>query len=100
MTDQIRNLLIPIQRYFEREFGDTLGFNWKDLHHVHLAYAEDENPPYKEMQVEVDLIEHKFRFFYDGKLVDEDTASDESEFITWLEFMSYDELISGCRKDE
>ena len=100
MTDQIRNMLIPIQRYFEREFGDTLGFNLDDLHHVNLAYAEDEDPPYGEMQVEADLIDYKFRFFYGGELVEEDAAQDEDEFMMWLEYMSYDEMICGCRKDE
>lgn len=99
MTEELKELLVPIQRYFEREFGDTLGFNWDDLHHVHLAYTEDEDPPYAEMQVEADLIDYKFRFFYDGKLVDQNTAKDRTEFIFWLRFMSFDDLISGCREE-
>lgn len=99
MTEEVRKLLSPIQKYFEREFGDTIGFNYDDLHHVHLAYTEDEDPPYAEMQVEADLIDYKFRFFYGGKLIGEDVAKDRNEFLFWLRFMNFDDLISGCREE-
>ena len=100
MTEELKELLVPIQRYFEREFGDTLGFNWDDLHHVHLAYTEDEDPPYAEMQVEADLIDYKFRFFYGGVLECEESTTDSDVFRSWLESMTFDELIRGCRNEQ
>ena len=87
--------LPPLRDYFEREFGNIVEMS-EDPHHVGLAYTETEDPPYTEMQVEADLIEYKFRFFYGGKLVKEDTAPDAKEFLCWLMCMSFDSLVGEC----
>lgn len=84
-----------IYRYYLDTFGDRCKPNWSNLRRVPLAYREEPKTFIKQ-QVVADLMMLKLSFFYDNKPVREDKAKNGNEFLYWLKWITFDNLIDEC----
>lgn len=88
-----------IYRYYLDTFGDKCKPNWSNLRRVPLAYREEPKTFIKQ-QVIADLMTLKLSFFYDGKLQKIDCAKSGAEFLYWLRWLDFDDLIAECEPSD
>lgn len=88
-----------IYRYYLDTFGDRCKPNWSNLRRVPLAYREEPRTFIKQ-QVVADLMTLKLSFFYDNKLVRTENAKNGNDFLYWLRWLNFDDLIAECEPSD